>query len=153
MYLDKPMRDHVLLQAIARVNRPYEDDEGRRKPAGFVLDFVGIFEKLEKALAFDSEDVAGVVEDLDVLKERFATLMAEARTSYLALAPGQIDDKAEERIIEHFRTEAREEFYKFFKEIEELYEIISPDPFLADYIERLSSSSPRSSPSSAQPSA
>jgi type I site-specific restriction-modification system R (restriction) subunit len=35
MYLDKPMRDHVLLQAIARVNRPYEDDEGRRKPAGF----------------------------------------------------------------------------------------------------------------------
>ena len=62
MYLDKPMRDHVLLQAIARVNRPYEDDEGRRKPAGFVLDFVGIFEKLEKALAFDSKDVAGVVE-------------------------------------------------------------------------------------------
>ena len=41
MYLDKPMRDHVLLQAIARVNRPYEDDEGRRKPAGFVMDFVG----------------------------------------------------------------------------------------------------------------
>jgi type I restriction enzyme R subunit len=40
MYLDKPMRDHVLLQAIARVNRPYEDDEGRGKPCGFVLDFV-----------------------------------------------------------------------------------------------------------------
>jgi len=57
MYLDKPMRDHVLLQAIARVNRPYEDDDGRRKPSGFVLDFVGIFEKLEKALAFDSQDV------------------------------------------------------------------------------------------------
>ena len=54
MYLDKPMRDHVLLQAIARVNRPYEDSEGRRKPAGFVLDFIGIFEKLEQALAFDS---------------------------------------------------------------------------------------------------
>ena len=62
------MRDHVLLQAIARVNRPYEDDEGRRKTAGLILDFVGIFEKLEKALAFDSEDVDGVVEDLDVLR-------------------------------------------------------------------------------------
>lgn len=37
MYLDKPMRDHVLLQAIARVNRPYEDDSGRKKPSGFVL--------------------------------------------------------------------------------------------------------------------
>ena len=57
MYLDKPMRDHVLLQAIARVNRPYEDDDGLVKPAGFVLDFVGIFEKLEKALAFDSDEV------------------------------------------------------------------------------------------------
>ena len=32
MYLDKPMRDHVHLQAIARVNRPYEDSEGRKKP-------------------------------------------------------------------------------------------------------------------------
>jgi type I restriction enzyme R subunit len=64
LYLDKPMRDHVLLQAIARVNRPYEDEQGRRKPAGFVLDFVGIFDKLEKALAFDSEEVQGVVEGL-----------------------------------------------------------------------------------------
>ena len=49
MYLDKPMRDHVLLQAIARVNRPYEDEDGLIKPAGFVLDFVGIFENLEKS--------------------------------------------------------------------------------------------------------
>ncbi len=79
MYLDKPLRDHVLLQAIARVNRPYEDDEGRRKPAGFVLDFVGIFERLEDALAFDSEDVSGVVEGLDVLKGRFAEQMEAGR--------------------------------------------------------------------------
>ena len=42
------------------------------KPAGFVLDFVGIFEKLEKALAFDSQDVQRqVVTDLELLKERF----------------------------------------------------------------------------------
>ena len=34
MYLDKPMKDHTLLQAIARVNRPYEDDEGLKKPSG-----------------------------------------------------------------------------------------------------------------------
>jgi type I restriction enzyme, R subunit len=61
MYLDKPMRDHVLLQAIARVNRPYEDEEGLVKPSGFVLDFVGIFEKLERALAFDSDVVASVI--------------------------------------------------------------------------------------------
>ncbi|MDP2797311.1 MAG: HsdR family type I site-specific deoxyribonuclease, partial [Methanoregula sp.] len=65
MYLDKPMRDHVLLQAIARVNRPYEDEHGHRKPAGFVLDIVGIFNNLKKALAFDSSDIEGIVNDLD----------------------------------------------------------------------------------------
>ena len=79
MYLDKPMRDHVLLQAIARVNRPYEDDEGRKKPSGFVLDFVGIFDNLEKALAFDSQDIEGVVQDIEVLKGQFTELMDTAR--------------------------------------------------------------------------
>src|SRR5437868_11867889 len=66
MYLDKPMRDHVLLQAIARVNRPYEDESGLVKTYGFVLDFVGIFEKLESALAFDSDVVASVIKNIDV---------------------------------------------------------------------------------------
>src|SRR5437867_2699016 len=61
MYLDKPMRDHVLLQAIARVNRPYEEtnaDGGvREKPCGLVVDFVGILGKLKTALRFDSKEV------------------------------------------------------------------------------------------------
>jgi len=50
MYLDKPMQDHVLLQAIARVNRPHEDDIERKKSSGFVLDFVSIFDDLAKAI-------------------------------------------------------------------------------------------------------
>ena len=138
MYLDKPMRDHVLLQAIARVNRPYEDDEGRGKPCGFVLDFVGIFDKLEKALKFDSRDVKGVIEGLEVLKERFARLMGVGRKQYLAIPADKKGDKAVEAILEHFRDkERREEFYEFFEEMEELHEIISPDafmrPFLDDY--------------------
>ena len=72
MYLDKPMRDHTLLQAIARVNRPYENEQAEMvKPHGFVLDFVGIFDKLEKALAFDSEEVNAIVKDLKLLKVLF----------------------------------------------------------------------------------
>ena len=138
MYLDKPMRDHVLLQAIARVNRPYEDDDGRRKPSGFVLDFVGIFEKLEKALAFDSQDVTGVIQGLEVLQARFAELMETARETYLPIGQGKQGDKAVEAVLEHFRDkEKREEFYAFFKELQNIYEILSPDaflrPFLADY--------------------
>jgi len=135
MYLDKPMRDHVLLQAIARVNRPYED-EVRKKPAGFVLDFVGIFDNLEKALAFDSEDIEGIVHDIEVLKERFAEEMKVAEEEYLTLIEGKTQDKAVEAVLEHFRDEEkRHEYYMFFKELSDIYEILSPDAFLRPYIE------------------
>lgn len=141
MYLDKPMRDHILLQAIARVNRPYEDEYGRAKPSGFVLDFVGIFENLEKALAFDSqdvEDVQRVITDIELLKGDFAERMARGRAEYLPLGQGKAPDKAAEAVLEHFREETpRQAFYQFFRELSEIYEIISPDgflrPFLADY--------------------
>ena len=51
MYLDKPMRDHVLLQAIARVNRPHVDAAGGRKRIGLVVDFVGVLRELKKGAA------------------------------------------------------------------------------------------------------
>ncbi len=137
MYLDKPMRDHVLLQAIARVNRPYEDEDGLVKPAGFVLDFVGIFESLEKALAFDSDEVTSVIRNIDVLKANFAKRMREDATVYLPLTKGW-DDKAKERAIDYFQDkDTRETFFKFFRGIQNLYDILSPDaflhPFIADY--------------------
>jgi type I restriction enzyme R subunit len=136
VYLDKPMRDHVLLQAIARVNRPYEDETGRKKPSGFVLDFVGIFENLEKALAYDSADVAGVVHDIAVLKEHFAGLMERSRSEYLPLTEGKKRDKAVEAVLDHFRDEERrQEFYRFFREVADIYEILSPDAFLRPYVD------------------
>ncbi|RKU18651.1 deoxyribonuclease HsdR [Candidatus Poribacteria bacterium] len=134
MYLDKPMRDHVLLQAIARVNRPYEDGDGLVKPAGFVLDFVGIFENLEKALAFDSDEVASVIRNIDVLKEDFAKQIREDAAAYLPLTTGW-DDKAKEQAIEHFEDkDSREAFFKFFKGVQNLYDILSPDAFLREFI-------------------
>ncbi|AHB13468.1 type I restriction endonuclease subunit R [Dehalococcoides mccartyi] len=137
MYLDKPMRDHVLLQAIARVNRPYEDEKNdKRKPGGFVLDFVGIFENLEKALAFDSKDVQSVIEGLDVLKARFRERIAKGRDDYLPSVKGKTPDKAAEAALELFRDENnRQEYYGYFRELEDLYEILSPDPFLREFVE------------------
>ena len=137
MYLDKPMRDHVLLQAIARVNRPYEDNEGLVKPYGFVLDFVGIFENLEKALAFDSDVVGSVIQNLDVLKTLFAARFEETAPSYLPYAHSW-DDRGKERAIAYFEDkERREAFFKFFRQIQDIYNILSPDaflrPFLNDY--------------------
>ena len=135
MYLDKPMRDHTLLQAIARVNRPYEDDEGKKKPFGLVVDFIGIFDKLEKALAFDSDDVKSVIKDLALLKNLFREKMEKTAPHYLGLIKPPYDDKQVDILIEHFRTKPkRKEFFKFYKEIEMLYEIISPDTFLRPFI-------------------
>lgn len=136
LYLDKPMRDHVLLQAIARVNRPDEDALERPKPAGFILDFVGIFQKLEDALAFDSKDVSGIVTGLVDLQKRFAELMATARSEYLSVGRGLRADKEVEAIVEHFRDEQRLlQLQDFVSEIENLFEIIAPDAFLRPYLE------------------
>jgi type I restriction enzyme R subunit len=135
MYLDKPMRDHVLLQAIARVNRPYESEEGQRKTTGLIVDFVGVFENLERALAFDSQEVSGVVEGIEVLQARFAVLVEQGRAEYLILTAEKTEDKAAEAVLEHFRDkERREDFYTFFRELQEIYEILSPDPFLRPFL-------------------
>ena len=83
MYLDKPMRDHVLLQAIARVNRPYVDANGVGKPIGLVVDFVGVLRELRKALQFDSSDVSGVIEDLDLLMRDFQDRIVKAKAGFL----------------------------------------------------------------------
>ena len=134
MYLDKPMRDHVLLQAIARVNRPYEDEGGLVKPYGFVLDFVGIFERLEKALAFDSDMVASVIQNIDTLKLLFKKYIEEDAPTYLPFTKGW-DDKAKEQAIQHFEDKKRrEDFFTFFRQLQNLYEVLSPDAFLRDYL-------------------
>lgn len=136
MYLDKPMRDHVLLQAIARVNRPFEDEEGKVKKAGFVLDIVGIFGNLKKALAFDSSDIEGIIDDLEVLRVRFTQLMTAARNDYLSLWRGRAQDKAVEAVLEFFlNEERRKSFYSVYSDMSDIYDILSPDPFLRPFID------------------
>src|SRR5437899_1628970 len=131
------MRDHTLLQAIARVNRPYENEAAEMvKPHGFVLDFVGIFDKLEKALAFDSDEVNAIVKDLALLKQLFKAKMESKAPEYLRIVTARFDDKDVDNLIEHFRDKGvRKEFFKEYKEIEMLYEIISPDAFLRPFID------------------
>jgi type I restriction enzyme R subunit len=137
MYLEKPMRDHTLLQAIARVNRPYENEALQMvKPHGFVLDFIGLFNKLEKALAFDSDEIHAIVKDIQLLKLLFQNKMAEHAPAYLALIQHNFNDKDVDTLIEHFRDpERRKSFFKHYKELEMLYEIIAPDAFLRPFIE------------------
>lgn len=137
MYLDKPMRDHTLLQAISRVNRPYENEAALMlKKHGFVLDFVGIFDKLEKALSFDSDEVNSVIKDIALLKDLFKYKMEQVVQPYLRLVSPKFDDKDVDALIEHFRdAERRKAFFKEYKELEGLYEIISPDAFLSPFLD------------------
>ena len=138
MYLDKPMRDHVLLQAIARVNRPYADRDGRAKRIGLIVDFVGVLRQLRKALRFDSEDIGGAIEDLDLLLADFRAKIARAKNDWLlAGKAGEGQDERLERIAyEHLRDEeTRRQFFQDFKDLENLWEILSPAKELRDWIE------------------
>jgi type I restriction enzyme R subunit len=79
--------------------------------------------------------VTSVIQNIDVLKTLFATMMRETAQKYLPLTKG-FDDKAKERAIAHFEAkETREEFYKFFRQLQNLHEIISPDAFMRPFID------------------
>jgi type I restriction enzyme R subunit len=135
MYLDKPLKDHTLLQAIARVNRPLSDEEGEKKKAGLIVDFVGILENLKRALSFDSATIEDALTDLTVLKDKFVELMKDAE-QYLAIISKGIDDKTLNVISEKFIDKSeREKFFRLFKQIEDIFEILQPDVFLRDYLE------------------
>lgn len=136
LYLDKPMRDHVLLQSIARVNRPYVDASGVQKRVGLVVDFVGVLRELKKALQFDSSDVSGVIEDLDVLLQDFLRRIDQAKQDYLeAGARGTPDERLEQLVFGRFlEPVARKAFFEHFKEIEALWEILSPAAELRGHI-------------------
>ncbi len=129
MYLDKPFKDHTLLQAIARVNRPYKG-----KTSGMIVDYIGIFDNLQRALSFDSKDISKALLDIKVLKERFKDLMSEAEKIF-NIVDFKDEDKRLTNIINYFFDEDnRNNFIKMFKNIQEIYEILSPDEFLRDYI-------------------
>jgi len=78
MYIDKPLKGHTLMQAIARVNRVYRD-----KPGGLIVDFIGIADALKKALnsytesdrkqtAIDTEEaVKELLKEYEIVKDLF----------------------------------------------------------------------------------
>ncbi|MDD3182742.1 MAG: HsdR family type I site-specific deoxyribonuclease [Alphaproteobacteria bacterium] len=137
LYLDKPMRDHVLLQALARVNRPYIDANGVQKKVGLVIDFVSVLQNLKKALQFDSSDVNGVIEDLDLLLQDFQAKIAKASQEYLDAGDGGDADERLEKIVygRFLDPDVRKVFFETYKDIESLWEILSPSPELRDHIE------------------
>ena len=134
MYLDKPLRDHTLLQAICRTNRPY----GEAKTHGLIVDYLGIFDDVAQAIQFDEEGIIRVVTNI---KELAAELPA-AMQKCLAWFPG-VDRSitgyegllaAQECLPDNTTRDAFAADYCY---LSRLWEAISPDssldPYEADY--------------------
>ena len=127
MYLDKPLRDHNLLQAIARTNRPLPS---MKKRTGIVVDYFGVFANLEKALNFDESVREETLIDWDRLRETVPAEVARCMGTFKGIA---IEDTREcllsalRRLREPHTAKT---FEQNFRSLERLWEAVSPDPCL-----------------------
>lgn len=134
MYLDKPLRDHTLLQAICRTNRPY----GEAKTHGLIVDYLGVFDDVAQAIQFDEEGITRVVTNISELIGQLPAAMQAC----LAYFDGC------DRTVEGYQgliaaqdclpdNETRDRFAEQFSYLGRLWEAISPDSalsaFEADY--------------------
>ncbi|ADK85892.1 type I site-specific deoxyribonuclease, HsdR family [Desulfarculus baarsii DSM 2075] len=129
MYLDKPMKDHNLLQAICRTNRVYPG-----KTHGLIVDYLGIFDDVATALDFDEKAVQKVITNLDELKKDLPGVVARC----LAFFPGV------DRTVGGYEgliaaqdclpdNETRDKFAAEYSVLSRLWEALSPDPCLGLY--------------------
>jgi type I restriction enzyme R subunit len=129
MYLDKPMKDHNLLQAICRTNRVYTG-----KTHGLIVDYLGIFDDVATALDFDEKAVQKVITNLDELKKELPGVVAKC----LGFFPGV------DRTVGGYEgliaaqdclpdNDTRDKFAAEYSVLSRLWEALSPDPCLGPY--------------------
>ena len=127
MYLDKPLKDHTLLQAMCRTNRLYSDT----KKHGLIIDYLGVFENVAKALDYDPKEIEGVVESVEAFKKLFP----EAIGKCLEYFPGV------DRTVEGYEgliaaqdclvgNEKKDAFAAQFNVLKRFWEAITPAPYL-----------------------
>lgn len=127
MYLDKPMKDHNLLQAICRTNRTY--DEG--KTHGLIVDYIGIFDNVATALDFDESSMKKVISNIEEVKKQIPALMRKC-LSYFMGVDRTIDGwegliAAQECLP---TNKIKDEFGADYKVLNRAWDALSPDPFL-----------------------
>lgn len=131
MYLDKPMKNHTLLQAVCRTNRLY----GQNKTYGLIVDYFGLFDEVAKAFTFDDKKMRNIVENVDGVKKDFEKYLKLSLNYFLGI--DRTDDGVETLIAAQERLKdekVREEFGANYRALSRAYEIISPDPFLNPYV-------------------
>lgn len=134
MYLDKPVKDHTLLQAICRTNRVF----GQDKSYGLVVDYVGIFDDVAKALNFDEETARKIVSNIDALRGKVRDFVEKC----IAFFPGVDRTRNDwEGLLEAQNclpdNETKDAFGAEYRVLNKVWNALSPDdclmPFRADY--------------------
>lgn len=130
MYLDKPMKNHTLLQAICRTNRTYNEN----KKCGLIVDFVGVFEDAAKSLAFDEETVKTIVKNIDEIKGLIPTFMQQCIEFFPGVdrtIGGWEGLTAAQQCLKD--DQVKTSFGRHFARLNKAWEIVSPDSFLTAF--------------------
>lgn len=134
MYLDKPLRDHTLLQAICRVNRTYSE----QKTHGLIVDYLGIFDDVAAALEFDDQSVKQVVSNIQELKDKLPEAMQKCLAFFAGCdrsVQGYEGLIAAQQCLPN--NEVRDNFAAEYSVLNKIWEALSPDtvlgPFEKDY--------------------
>jgi Type I site-specific restriction-modification system, R (restriction) subunit and related helicases len=127
MYLDRRLTDHNLLQAIARTNRPAEG-----KTNGEIVDFQGVFENLDDALAYDSETRTFAAQDEDQLFESFETQLAELWAIFEDVPKTDSPEAVQKALATVSKHPEKRDFKQGYQRLQDLYESVSPDARLSD---------------------
>ena len=133
MYLDKPLRDHNLLQAIARTNRVFPN-----KGCGKIIDYYGVTKNLYDALNFDESVVDSAMINIERLKEDFVKVLDEVMSLFEGV---NIEDPSIDNLRRCLKifidNQSKQQFFKDkYSRLKMLFEILSPDPFLMEYLRK-----------------
>ena len=130
MYLDKPLRDHTLLQAICRTNRTYGD----KKSCGLIVDYLGVFDDVAKSLAFDEEGVRQLVANIAGLKDQLPDAVQKCLAFFIGIdrtLTGYEGLIAAQECLPN--NDTRDNFAAAYNALSNLWETLSPDPVLQPY--------------------
>ena len=130
MYLDKPLRDHNLLQAIARTNRPLPEMDKRN---GLVIDYFGGFSDLERALNFDERVREEALIDWDKLKEQMPIEIGRSLAPFYGIVVEDTRDCLFACLRRLSAPKTGQEFEAQFKRTQTLWEALSPDESLYEF--------------------
>jgi type I restriction enzyme R subunit len=133
IYLDKLLKEHRLLQAVARTNRPYKD----LKEAGVVIDYVGILKEFKKAFEmYSEEDIKGALFSYDSIKEEFITIIKEI-LEMLQEVPRTYERETLLQAVEVLTSDKQteKEFTEKYKNLRKTFELLGPDEIKLDHFE------------------